>query len=281
MAYLNLYLLFPKKTEKIKANISPQLRQRLIKEEVEKVGPILKAQELAKEKVRCKNQSKIESTVIVSESAPMAEVTEPEPETEMLIIISPVKIANLRARRLSCEDSAVASIQAIIRGRKCRRMTMSLALNGDSEYGGSVSSKSPDRNIATSSYRETVCSPSLVSRAPFGAASPSKNGCAPMGTVDKTGSKSFKIENEDSILGLLKVKTTMMMNYLNEQLIIIENMENEKKLPFESCAIDNPRNSLAENRDKFLKLVEKSLSISSQEVNVNEEFQRRMIKLLQ
>ena len=276
MAYLNLHLLFPKKTEKIKANIPPQLRLRLIKEEMEKIGPILKAQELAQASIEIKKNSPMNSPV--AESA--ADV-----EAEMLIIVSPVKIANLRARRLSCEESAVASIQAIIRGRKCRRMTMSLHLSGDDECGGSMGSKSPDRVGHVSGIpRESVCSPSLVTRAPFGAASPSKtnnNQYLDNREEMKIESRSFTIDNEDSILGLLKLKTSMMMNHLNDQLTLIEEIENQRKLPFESCSIEDPKNVLVENRNKFLRSVEKSLSISSNEVNVNEEFQRRMIKLLQ
>ena len=271
MAYLNLHLLFPKKTEKIKANIPPQLKQRLIKEEMEKIGPILKAQELAQASIEIKKNSPMNSPA--PESA--AEV-----EAEMLIIVSPVKIANLRARRLSCEESAVASIQAIIRGRKCRRMTMSLHLSGDDECGGSDGT-SP--NHVNSIPRESVCSPSLITRAPFGAASPSKsyNSQHLDNQESKMESRNFTIENENSILGLLKLKTTMMMSHLNDQLILIENIENQRKLPFESCSVEDPKNILVENRNKFLRSVEKSLSISSNEVNVNEEFQRRMIKLLQ
>ena len=277
MAYLNLHLLFPKKTEKIKANIPPALRARLIKEEVEKIGPILKAQEIAKSAI----QSKLDS--LVSKAATEIEA---EPETGMLIITSPVKIANLRARRLSCEESAVASIQAIIRGRKCRRMTMSLHLNEETESRGSKSpislfgmDKSSGRNPEC---RESVCSPSLTTRAPFSAASPtkSKSSNEPF-DVDRKNSKSSAFDNESDILGLLKVKAAMMLTHLNAQIALIENIENERNTPFELCSVDSTHNTLAEKRDKFLKAVEKSLSISSNEVGVNEEFQRRMIKLLQ
>ena len=283
MAYLNLHLLFPRKTEKIKANIPPQLRQRLLKEELEKIGPILKAQELAKANIQIKQNSPVKSEV--ETDFVLERETAKETEAEMLIIISPVKIANLRARRLSCEESAVASIQAIIRGRKCRRMTMSLHLNGDNECDGSVNSKSPertDKDKDNTQHRESVCSPSLISRAPFGAASPLKSSQLD-GRVDdaKSISRNVNIENENSILGLLKVKTSMMMDHLNEQLSLIEDIENERMIPRESISIENPRNTLAISRDKFLKTVEKSLSISSNEVHVNEEFQRRMIKLLQ
>lgn len=281
MAYLNLHLLFPRKTERIKANIPPQLRQRLLKEELEKIGPILKAQEIAKASIQIKQNSPVKSEI--ETDFLLEKEAEKETEAEMLIIISPVKIANLRARRLSCEESAVASIQAIIRGRKCRRMTMSLHLNGDNECDGSVNSKSPLRTDKDNTqHRESVCSPSLVSRAPFGAASPLKLTHTDNRSEEgKSFSRNINIENENSILGLLKVKTSMMMDHLNEQLSLIENIENERMLPRESISIDNPRNVLATSRDKFLKVVEKSLSISSDEVHVNEEFQRRMIKLLQ
>ena len=283
MAYLNLHLLFPRKTEKIKANIPPQLRQRLLKEELEKIGPILKAQELAKANIQIKQNSPLKSEV--ETDFVLERETAKETEAEMLIIISPVKIANLRARRLSCEESAVASIQAIIRGRKCRRMTMSLHLNGDNECDGSVNSKSPertDKDKDNTQHRESVCSPSLISRAPFGAASPLKLTQSDGRNEDaKSVSRNVNIENENSILGLLKVKTSMMMDHLNEQLSLIEDIENERTIPRESISIENPRNTLAISRDKFLKTVEKSLSISSNEVHVNEEFQRRMIKLLQ
>ena len=279
MAYLNLHLLYPKKTEKIKANIPPSLRARLLKEEVEKIGPILKAQEIAKASI----QSKLDSTVKLDSKA-AAEV-EAVPESGMLIITSPVKIANLRARRLSCEESAVASIQAIIRGRKCRRMTMSLHLNEETESRGSKSPKSPlgldNKNFGrTPDCRESVCSPSLTTRAPFSAASPTKlSNCNEQ--FDRKVSRSSAIDNESDILGLLKVKAAMMLNHLNAQIALIENIENERKMPFEVCSVDSTHNILAENRDKFLKAVEKSLSISSNEVGVNEEFQRRMIRLLQ
>lgn len=297
MAYLNLHLLFPKKTEKIKANIPVSLRQRLLKSEVERIGPILQAQALAQKKMLSKVQAASASASAVNNAsasssssnnsnsnnnsasngtAPTMEQTEPE----ALITISPVKIANLRARRLSCEDSAVASIQALIRGRKCRRQTMSMHISGDSECGGSQASKSPER---LDKYEDAISSPSLTSRAPFSKPFTSMDGtsgrngrseldCGVDLREEEDQEEGFDADNETALLGLLKVKTTMMMNYLNEQLTLIEGMEKER-----TCPLD-PR-GLTGNTENMEKIIETSLRISRSEIDISKEFQKRIVKL--
>lgn len=323
MAYLNLHLLFPKKTEKIKSNISAPLRQRLIKEEVEKVGPILKAQELAQKKSQNKNQvhgstnighignnsgdrktnndlssnmiwniSTSSTTSAVGDmlsadvvAAAVAEHIESEAEREKLMIISPVKIANLRARRMSCEDSAVASIQALIRGRKSRRQTMSMQVGGDYEAvddgenrhtdkdgivlrTGAVIANTPNSLSSYSDYKYLVPSPSLTSKAPF-----SKNYDENNDNMDSH--KVFTTNDENSILGLLRVKTALMMNFLDEQLTLMEGIEKERngKVPTDEL-------TLSKSRHAYIKVVERVLSISSSEIDINKEFQVRMMKLL-
>ena len=299
MAYLNLHLLYPKKTEKIKANIPASLRQRLVKEEVERIGPILQAQELAQRKMQGKaqansagivssnsanginNGSHLSTTAVGGNNAVPA--TEPA-DPEALVTISPVKIANLRARRMSCEDSAVASIQALIRGRKSRRQTMSMQISGDSECGGSIHN-SPDRR---DSKNDSLTSPSLTSRAPFSGqdvtSSPGKKNGKKKSSISGWRNESiretdppddFDVENETNLLGLLKVKTSMIMNLFHEQLTLIEEIENERNNP----QIDTEK-SLTGTRSKMEIIVERSLRISSTEIDISSEFQKRIIKLM-
>ena len=302
MAYLNLHLLFPKKTDKIKSSISAPLRQRLIKEEIEKVGPILKAQELAQKKLQNKihvnnnananGNSNSSASVAhnhltphaagnISTSSTTSATSDilTETEREKLIIISPVKIANLRARRMSCEDSAVASIQALIRGRKSRRQTMSMQMGGDYDTvdddgdNGTLKTSAlipntPNRSSSFSEYKDLSFSPSLTSRAPFSGNTDNSNNITNV-------HKDFTIDDENSILGLLKVKTSLMMNFLNEQLSLIEEIEKERK-----GTTNKDNSAISKNRHKYITLVERNLSISSSEIDINKEFQVRLVKLL-
>ena len=156
MAYLNMHLLFPKKTEKIKNSVSVPLQQRLLKAEQEHIPPLLKkvmvqgganngaAPPPTAEKAvpppappaHLPHPGKSDDRVArssASRSPPRAPTHDdvssiggacsvassgaqpPAPR------VSPVKIANLRARRQSYEEAAVQSIQAVIRGNLCRR----------------------------------------------------------------------------------------------------------------------------------------------------------------
>ena len=312
MAYLNLHLLFPKKTDKIKSNISAPLRQRLIKEEIEKVGPILKAQELAQKKMQNKipvqghvnvtannnnngnaggnrnSSASVTHNNLTPNAAGNASTSSTtsatgdvltEAEREKLIIISPVKIANLRARRMSCEDSAVASIQALIRGRKSRRQTMSMQMGGDYDVvdddgdsgalkTAAVIPNTPNRNSSFSEYKDLSFSPSLTSRAPF-------SGIADNPSKIAKCHKDFTIDDENSILGLLKVKTSLMMKFLDEQLSLIEEIEKEGK-----GNINKKKSAISKNKQKYITTVERILSISSSEIDINKEFQVRLVKLL-
>ena len=355
MAYLNLHLLFPKKTEKIKSNISTSLRQRLIKEEVDKIGPILRAQELAQKKIQkiqsqlssssseanisnnlnvkmidknCINNNthvdnditseiNLENMTIHEKNEDTGMEMETDTDPEKLIIISPVRIANLRARRMSCEDSAVASIQALIRGRKCRRQTMSMQIPSDQEFGSrSVSPKSAQKNNKRESnpeYNDSINSPSLTSKAPFStysngnlnanssgrknnSSSTDKNRYGKNGnhvqngkivdtkisTTDST--KEFSVDDENAIIGLLKIKTNMMMNLFNEQLLLLEEIEKERNENI-LCNTENDKENTSKNilgdRIKYSKIVEKCLHISESEIDTNKEFQKRILKIFQ
>ena len=362
MAYLNLHLLFPKKTEKIKSNISTSLRQRLIKEEVDKIGPILRAQELAQKKIQ-KIQSQLSSSSSDANSSNISnnlnnlnvkmidkncinnndknidnDITseinfenmtiheknedskmemETDTDPEKLIIISPVRIANLRARRMSCEDSAVASIQALIRGRKCRRQTMSMQIPSDQEFGSrSVSPKSAQKNNKRESnpeYNDSINSPSLTSKAPFStysngnlnanssgrknnSSSTDKNRYGKNGNHVQNGkivdtkisatdsTKEFSVDDENAIIGLLKIKTNMMMNLFNEQLLLLEEIEKERNENI-LCNTENDKENTSKNilgdRIKYSKIVEKCLHISESEIDTNKEFQKRILKIFQ
>ena len=187
MAYLNMHLLFPKKTDKIKATAPLALQQRLLKAEQEHISPILK-------KVRA---ATVTTEMLISDTSPVdagtthpilptvgtititsptgnkyeekdgrtssrdttrSSTSQPQNHNNMddthgqpiSRVVSPVKIANLRARRQSYEESAIQSIQAVIRGNLCRRMSMRLVENRQSS--GISSDRHPHQDQNKNNY---------------------------------------------------------------------------------------------------------------------------------
>lgn len=144
LVYLNLFQVFPKKAEKIKSQVSPALRSRLAKAEIEhlKHGAMV----VAANEVTPREIVTIES---VPETIDTASVVDTYASTDSIadntipndssvgevdasnvsvldgVSITPSRKVPLRVRRQSLEDGAVTSIQAIIRGKLSRRQSIS------------------------------------------------------------------------------------------------------------------------------------------------------------
>ena len=195
MAYLNMHLLFPKKTDKIKATAPLALQQRLLKAEQDHISPILKKVRAATTSTELLTNatSHVDSVANHAMLSTTATITSPtgnkyedrddrtsprdssRASTHQLHInssiddngndtssrvLSPVKIANLRARRQSYEESAIQTIQAVIRGNLCRRMSMRLVEGGSSSSGASDHhhNKNNNQNQNHSSYNSSSTS---------------------------------------------------------------------------------------------------------------------------
>ena len=153
LAYLNMFQRMPQKTEKIKTNLSVQLRTRLAAAEVNHtsklakingtVGPILEIIE---------NEVKIKSIEVISEPLTLqvpvlsgdvpidpvlaASFSEFSSEKDKNGSTTPNnRILTLRIRRQSCEAEAVTSIQAIIRGKLSRRQSINSSVIALDEVG--------------------------------------------------------------------------------------------------------------------------------------------------
>ena len=99
LAYLNLYNIYPSKTERIKSNLPANLRDRLSNAELSM-------------KAESKEDGTTDESIELSEGLPM---TPSLPNGK-----------GLRSKRQSFEENAVTSIQAIIRGNLARRQSTAL-----------------------------------------------------------------------------------------------------------------------------------------------------------
>ncbi len=140
LVYLNLFQVFPKKAEKIKSQVSPALRSRLAKAEIEHLkhdAAVLAANEVtAIENVVIESVSEINDTASVVDTITSTDNTVPSDSNASEVdagnasvldgvSITPSRKVPLRVRRQSLEDGAVTSIQAIIRGKLSRRQSIS------------------------------------------------------------------------------------------------------------------------------------------------------------
>lgn len=120
LAYLNIFQLFPKKAEKIKSQLTSQMKKKMMNAEIEH----LQIQNEKKEQLEKEDNIIDEATSIqVNENNVMligaaAEVVEKSDGEKKL----------LRARRMSYEENAVTSIQALIRGKLSRKLSISNGL---------------------------------------------------------------------------------------------------------------------------------------------------------
>ena len=118
LAYLNIFQLFPKKAEKIKSQLTPQVRKKMITAETEH----LQIQNEKKEQLEKDDEITNQSTNAIEDNenniiltGATAEVVEKSDGEKKL----------LRARRMSYEENAVTSIQALIRGKLSRKLSIS------------------------------------------------------------------------------------------------------------------------------------------------------------
>jgi hypothetical protein len=122
LAYLNLFQLHPKKSEKVKANINPSLRNRLIKAENDYViSQKIKEKEFVEEiknPIAVVEEGRVTRSRNNSQSIPIIN------EVKELSLEETPKIISLRARRQSYDEVAATSIQAILRGNLYRKMSM-------------------------------------------------------------------------------------------------------------------------------------------------------------
>lgn len=125
LAYLNLFQLYPNKSEKIKSNINLSLRNRLIKAENDYLKSHKKKEkEIVKEIIKPVVVAAVEEGRITrsrNNSQVIAIINEDE---ELQQEEETPKIISLRARRQSYDEVAATSIQAILRGNLYRKMSM-------------------------------------------------------------------------------------------------------------------------------------------------------------
>lgn len=174
LAYLNMFQLFPKKTERIKSLLAPQVRSRLVKAEAEHLKHVETLQAQQEHESSQKVEEALETTIEKPAAQATSDKASKQPtEVNTINIIShndtrdngigdgndsistpldddgneistfpseevtPNKINPLRARRQSYEEDAVTSIQAIIRGKLTRKQSL---LNSDSPSSSMKSS---------------------------------------------------------------------------------------------------------------------------------------------
>ncbi len=140
LVYLNLFQVFPKKADKIKSQVSPALRARLAKAEIEHLKhdqTVAATNEVvAVESVVVEPVTETNDTADAATSIAPTDNTAPNDDTVNEVdagnasvldgaSITPSRKVPLRVRRQSLEDGAVTSIQAIIRGKLSRRQSIS------------------------------------------------------------------------------------------------------------------------------------------------------------
>lgn len=149
LAYLNIFQIYPKKAEKIKASVSAALKSRLQKAEQEQLKNhiALAAIRSATASYSAVDVTAASTTAITSDicatsnensttddKTTAASLALNYTDSESFCNVTPIKTVPLRARRLSCQEDAVTSIQAIIRGKLQRKQSL---------CGGTASLMSP------------------------------------------------------------------------------------------------------------------------------------------
>ena len=241
MAYLNLKLIYPKKSEKIKSIVHINLKKRLIKAEEEYITPILQAHQLNPVTVENAviDYTPIKKENIDSFNKPLLPVSDINDTTNTSNInadddfddlrsiysqISPLKIsANLRAKRQTYEEGAITTIQAVVRGKLCRRKSTRLTMGSISMSMSTTtalySSSTPTGNTTT-----TPAANKLIRNLHQEKESDTLGISPTILNINLPNLTSSDSKNK-AIMNILKVKVASSINLLNEQLRILEGLD--------------------------------------------------------
>lgn len=113
LAYLNIFAIFPKKTERMKSHLPTILKTKLTKAEIEHTKHL---QQIQIHKEISSNNDDDDDVIMETDSDNISSFLGANP-------ITPGKPLTLRAKRQSYQEHAVTSIQAVIRGALARRQS--------------------------------------------------------------------------------------------------------------------------------------------------------------
>jgi hypothetical protein len=161
------------------------------------------------------------------------------------------------------------SIQAVIRGRKCRRGSTTMKIPSDLDYDNDSNKEntkvSNDKDGCMNYEKDNIIS-NIITIEPFEC--------------------NDNIINKQEIISLLKKKYLNTLESLNQQISIIEKLENND---FEKFITKNFKNEKNENKNENHKIIKKyvneniiqhCLSLNDGEINVNQKFSDNFRKLL-
>jgi hypothetical protein len=159
-------------------------------------------------------------------------------------------------------------VQAVIRGRKCRRGSISMKIPSDLDYDNDSNKESlkisQGKDECINYEKDSIIS-DIITIEPF------ENG------------SNIDIINKTQMINLLKKKYLNTLETLNEQISIIEKLKNND---FEKFIQKNFKNKNKNENNKIVKkylnenIIQHCLSLNDNEINVNQIFRDNFRKLL-